>query len=108
MVVTGGHNVYPQEVEAAVAAVPGVADAVVTGVPDGARGQRVVAGVVLAHGRLSRRRLQDGVEAVLAPAKRPRHYVELDELPLTGSGKLSRGLFRDWVLDGDRRVRPLG
>ncbi|MEX5302747.1 class I adenylate-forming enzyme family protein [Kocuria sabuli] len=108
MVVTGGHNVYPQEVEAAVAAVPGVADAVVTGMPDGARGQRVVAGVVPAHGRLSRRRLQDGVASALAPAKRPRHYVALDELPLTGSGKLSRGLFRDWVLDGDRRVRPLG
>lgn len=108
MVVTGGHNVYPQEVEAALAAVPGVAEAVVTGVPDGSRGQRVVAGIVPGPGGVRPGRLREAAAARLAPPQRPRHYVELGELPLTGHGKLSRRLLRDWVLDGDHRVRPLG
>ncbi|MFI7484139.1 class I adenylate-forming enzyme family protein [Kocuria sp. M1R5S2] len=108
MINTGGHNVYPHEVEAALASVAGVADVVVAGLPDGTRGERVVAGVLLAPGRPTRGELRSGLEGRLAPAKRPQQYVELQELPLTASGKLSRRLFRDWVLEGDPRARPLG
>ena len=108
MINTGGHNVYPHEVEAALASAPGVADAVVTGVPDEARGERVVAGALPSSARLGRAELRAGLEDRLAPAKRPQQYFELQELPVTASGKLSRRIFRDWVLEGDPRARPLG
>lgn len=108
MINTGGLNVYPDEVETALAMVPGVAGVVVTGVPDDARGQRVVAGVLPSPRGLDRLRLRAGLVGRLASAKRPQQYLELKELPVTGSGKLSRQLFRDWILKGDARVRPLG
>ncbi|GAA1773451.1 class I adenylate-forming enzyme family protein [Kocuria aegyptia] len=108
MINSGGLNVYPHEVEAALAMVPGVADVVVAGLPDGARGQRIVAGILPGTGGADRSRLRAGLEPRLAPAKRPQQYWELLELPVTASGKLSRQLFRDWILEGDDRVRPLG
>jgi acyl-CoA synthetase (AMP-forming)/AMP-acid ligase II len=107
MINTGGHNVYPHEVEAALAMVPGVADVVVAGLPDAARGERIVAGILLVPGGPDRWRIRAGLEQRLAPAKRPQEYWELQELPVTASGKLSRALFRDWILEGDARVRPL-
>lgn len=108
MINTGGLNVYPHEVEAALAMVPGVADVVVAGLPDAARGERIVAGVLTTSGGPDRERIRAGLEHRLAPAKRPQEYWELRELPVTASGKLSRALFRDWILEGDARVRSLG
>jgi acyl-CoA synthetase (AMP-forming)/AMP-acid ligase II len=107
MVNTGGHNVYPHEVEAALAMIPGVAEVVVAGIPDDVRGQRIVAGIVPAHAGLCQLQLRAGLEGRLAPAKRPLEYVELDELPVTERGKLSRTEFQRWVLEGDPRARRL-
>jgi acyl-CoA synthetase (AMP-forming)/AMP-acid ligase II len=107
MVNTGGHNVYPHEVEAALAMLPGVAEVVVAGIPDDVRGQRVVAGIVPSHAGLCQLQLRAGLEGRLAPAKRPLEYVELEALPVTERGKLSRTEFQRWVLEGDRRARPL-
>jgi acyl-CoA synthetase (AMP-forming)/AMP-acid ligase II len=107
MVNTGGHNVYPHEVEAALAMIPGVAEVVVAGIPDDVRGQRIVAGIVPAHAGLCQLQLRAGLEGRLAPAKRPLEYVELAELPVTERGKLSRTEFQRWVLEGDPRARRL-
>ncbi|WIG18092.1 class I adenylate-forming enzyme family protein [Kocuria rosea] len=108
MINTGGHNVYPHEVEAALALVPGVADVVVAGLPDDARGQRIVAGILPAAAGPDLRRIRAGLDGRLAPAKRPQQYWELRELPVTANGKLSRAVFCDWIREGDARVRPLG
>ncbi|MFF0989893.1 class I adenylate-forming enzyme family protein [Kocuria nitroreducens] len=108
MINTGGHNVYPHEVEAALDTVPGVADVVVAGLPDEVRGQRIVAGILRSSGGPDQARIRAGLERRLAPAKRPQQYWELRELPVTASGKLSRALFHEWILEGDARVRPLG
>ncbi|WP_336649817.1 class I adenylate-forming enzyme family protein [Kocuria rosea] len=108
MINTGGLNVYPHEVEAELSLVPGVADVVVAGLPDDARGQRIVAGILPATAGPDRRRIRAELEGRLAPAKRPQQYWELRELPVTANGKLSRAVFRDWILEGDARVRPLG
>ncbi|MDQ4500980.1 AMP-binding protein [Sinomonas sp. ASV322] len=107
MINTGGHNVYPHEVEAALAMLPGVAEVVAAGIPDDIRGQRVVAGVVPAHAGLCQLQLRAGLEGRLSPSKRPLQYFELDELPVTERGKLSRTQFQRWVLEGDARARPL-
>ncbi|HET6270645.1 MAG TPA: AMP-binding protein [Arthrobacter sp.] len=107
MILTAGTNVYPHEVELALASVPGVAAAVAAGMPDGLRGQRVVAGVVPSHGAVTATQLKAGVEDVLARNKRPLEYYALAELPVTDRGKVSRQLLLDWIDRHDPRARRL-
>jgi long-chain acyl-CoA synthetase len=108
MILTSGKNVYPHEVELALAAVPGVAAAVAAGMPDDLRGQRVVAGVVPAHGGITAMQLRAGLEDILARDKRPLQYYVLTELPITDRGKVSRNLLLEWIDTRDPRVRNLG
>ena len=108
MIITAGTNVYPHEVEMALASVPGVAAAVAAGMADDLRGQRVVAGVVPSHGAVTATQLRSGIDDVLARNKRPLEYFVLTELPLTDRGKISRQLLLDWVARNDPRIRRLG
>ena len=108
MIITAGTNVYPHEVEMALASVPGVAAAVAAGMLDDLRGQRVVAGVVPSHGGVTATQLRAGIDDVLARNKRPLEYFVLTELPLTDRGKISRQLLLDWLARNDPRIRRLG
>lgn len=108
MILTAGKNVYPHEVELALAAVPGVGSAIAAGMPDDIRGQRVVAGIVPAHGALTATQIKAGLEDLLSRDKRPLQYYLLSELPTTDRGKVSRGLLLDWIAANDKRVRSLG
>jgi long-chain acyl-CoA synthetase len=108
MIITAGTNVYPHEVELALASVPGVASAVAAGLADDLRGQRVVAAVVPSQGGITATQLKAGVEDVLARNKRPLEYFAVTELPLTDRGKLSRQLLLDWITGTDPRIRRLG
>jgi acyl-CoA synthetase (AMP-forming)/AMP-acid ligase II len=108
MIITAGKNVYPHEVELALASVPGVAAAVASGMQDDVRGQRVVAGVVPSHGGITATQLKAGLDDVLPRDKRPLQYFALTELPVTDRGKVSRQLLLDWIERGDTRVRRLG
>ena len=87
LVITGGVNVYPAEVENTLARHPGVADVAVYGVPDERWGQRVVAAVV---GTATPDELDAWCRERLAPPKRPKEYVVLDALPRTLTGKVLR------------------
>lgn len=107
MILTAGKNVYPHEVELALASVPGVAAAVAAGMPDDIRGQRVVAGVVPAHGGISATQLKAGLENILARDKRPVQYFSLTELPTSNRGKVSRNILLEWIGSHDLRVRQL-
>ncbi len=108
MILTSGKNVYPHEVELALASVPGVAAAVAAGMPDDIRGQRVVAGVVPAHGGMTATQLRAGLENILPRDKRPLQYFELAELPTTDRGKVSRNILLEWIGSHDQRARHLG
>jgi long-chain acyl-CoA synthetase len=108
MILTSGKNVYPHEVELALASVPGVAAAIAAGMPDDIRGQRVVAGVVPAHGGISATQLKTGLENVLSRDKRPVQYFTLTELPTTDRGKVSRNMLLDWINGHDPRIQRLG
>ncbi|MFD3401705.1 AMP-binding protein [Kribbella sp. NPDC058693] len=90
MIVSGGENVYPVEVEECLAAHPAVAEAVVTGVPDDDFGQRLVAYVVLRE-PATEDELIAHVKASLARYKTPRQIVILDEFPRNATGKVLRG-----------------
>jgi O-succinylbenzoic acid--CoA ligase len=89
--VTGGENVYPAEVEAALERYPAVAAACVFGVPDDEWGEVVAAALVRAPGeRLDDVHFQEFVRANLASHRRPRLLAEVDAFAVTGAGKLDR------------------
>lgn len=92
LIVTGGENVYPAEVEQALEASPGVARALVFGVPDDRWGQLVAAAVVLGAAPPADplAALAEATAARLAPHKRPRRLCLVDHLPLTPAGKPDR------------------
>ncbi len=87
LIITGGVNVYPAEVERVLAEAPGVADVAVFGTDDERWGQRVCAAVV---GPVDTAALDAFAREHLAPAKRPKEYHRLDALPRTPTGKVRR------------------
>ncbi|MGH3449679.1 MAG: AMP-binding protein [Haloechinothrix sp.] len=91
MIVSGGENVYPQEVENVLARHAGVTDVVVVGAPDEEFGQRLVAYLVAGQGpRPSSDDLKQHVRANLARYKVPREFLFLEELPRNPAGKVVR------------------
>ncbi|WP_370199447.1 class I adenylate-forming enzyme family protein [Aeromicrobium sp.] len=87
LVISGGVNVYPAEVEAALEDLPGVVEVAVFGRPDERWGQRVVAAYV---GDADEETLRARALERLAPPKRPKEYLRLDALPRTATGKVRR------------------
>ncbi|WP_439951439.1 AMP-binding protein [Piscinibacter sakaiensis] len=106
MLVTGGFNVYPREVEAVLARHPAVYEVCVVGVPDEHWGEAVKAVVVLREGaRADADELLRFCEGRLAGFKRPRSVDLVDQLPKNGNGKLSRKDVREPYWRGrSRRV----
>ncbi len=89
MIISGGENVHPVQVEAVLNEHPGVADCAVIGVPDERWGELVVAYVVRADPELDAAACEDHCSGhpMLAGYKRPRAYRFVDELPMTATGK---------------------
>jgi 2-furoate---CoA ligase len=97
MIISGGENIHPVEVEEVLARHPLVGDVAVVGEPDARWGERVVAFVVpraagLTAEALDRHCRESGA---LAGFKRPRRVVFVREIPKTASGKILRRLLRD-------------
>ncbi|MEV6156504.1 AMP-binding protein [Nonomuraea sp. NPDC052129] len=91
MIVSGGENVFPQEVENLLGRQPGVADVAVLGVPDEEYGQRLAAYVVRAPGaKLSADELKQAVKYELAGFKVPRDIEFVTTLPRNQTGKVDR------------------
>lgn len=97
MIISGGENVFPREVEDLLADHPGVAEVAVVGVPDPEFGQRLAAFVVLAHGAaLDAEAVKRHVKENLAGYKVPRDVTFVDEIPRNQTGKiLKRSLLED-------------
>ena len=91
MIISGGENIHPVEVEDVLARHTGVKDVAVIGEPDEKWGERVVAFVVPA-GALTPEALDHHCRANF---KRPRRFVFVAEIPKTASGKILRRLLRD-------------
>jgi long-chain acyl-CoA synthetase len=91
LIISGGVNVYPAEVEAVLAAVVGVRQLAVFGLSDEQWGQRVCVAYA-ADPTFDEGLLRSEAEAHLAPYKRPKLYVRTDELPQTATGKVLRRL----------------
>lgn len=108
MILRGGFNVYPAEVEAALVAFPAVLDAVVVGMPDVHYGEEVVAVLVTRPGHtLDPLALAQYCRAQLSSTKLPRLYASVPQLPVGASGKVLRRVVRDDVLAGRITLAPL-
>ena len=99
MIIRGGENIYPREIEEMLFTHPAIADAAVVGVPDPKWGEIPVAFVRLAG---ETRPCEDDLVAFcrarLAPYKTPRHWCFVDRFPQTPSGKIKKFALRDQFL----------
>jgi 2-furoate---CoA ligase len=96
MIISGGENIHPEEVEDVLDASPLVGQAAVIGLPDDRLGSKVVAFVEPASREANARALDAACLASgLARFKRPRAYVFVEKIPRSASGKLLRRLLRD-------------
>jgi O-succinylbenzoic acid--CoA ligase len=109
LIVTGGENVYPAEVEGVLLAHPCVAEAAVIGEADAEWGQRVVAVVRLVEeaGEGVVEELRSHCRASLAAYKVPREVrISGEPLPRTASGKLRRGVLRESTVESIGSIKP--
>ncbi len=106
MIIAGGVNIYPAEIEHALQGHPAVADAAVIGIPDDEMGERVMAFCELKPGRHAEpAELLEHCSQVLATYKRPREIRIVEELPRNTVGKLlKRDLRAPFWKDKDRQV----
>lgn len=95
MIITGGENVYPAEVEHALATMPGVLDVAVVGVPDPQWGETVAAVISVAQDvRITLDDVRDHAARYLARYKLPRRLKVVEAVPRNGSGKLNKPAIR--------------
>jgi fatty-acyl-CoA synthase len=99
LIISGGLNVYPVEVESVLETFPEVAEVAVVGLPDEKWGERVSAFVVFAQGSsFTEAEMIERCRTELAGYRIPRRLVVVDELPRTTSGKLRKGqLVEEWT-----------
>ena len=96
LIIRGGFNVFPRDVEDVLLEHPAVQVAACVGKPDPERGEEVVAAVQLAPGQVATGdELVEFAKARMAKYKYPREVVVLDTVPLTGVGKINRKAVRD-------------
>jgi len=89
MVITGGENVYPREVEEVLYTRPEVLECVVVGLPDPEYGERVTAFIVPQKGhQIDPVSLKDYLKTRLAAFKVPKEYIAVEDLPKSGAGKV--------------------
>jgi acyl-CoA synthetase (AMP-forming)/AMP-acid ligase II len=104
MVISGGENIYPAEVESALYGHPAVADVGVIGVPDDRWGEAVKAIVVRKPGvEIGERELIDYCRERIAHYKAPRSVDFVDELPRNPSGKILKRVLRAPYWEGRER-----
>ncbi|PWH17721.1 MAG: long-chain fatty acid--CoA ligase [Ardenticatenia bacterium] len=105
LIVTGGLNVYPREVEDVLRQHPKVHEVAVIGLPDVLRGEKVAAYVVLKPGeQATAAELREYCRAQLAPYKVPRAVYFRESLPLSPAGKVLRRVLREEVLAQQQAV----
>jgi malonyl-CoA/methylmalonyl-CoA synthetase len=95
LIISGGFNIYPREIEELLLEQPGVREAAVVGAPDDRRGEVPVAYIV-PDGDLDAPRLRDACTQGLASFKVPRGFVRVDALPRNALGKVQKHLLPPW------------
>ena len=95
LVISGGYNVYPKEVEAVLDEMPEIIESAVIGVPHRDFGEAVVAVVVASGAEVTLQDVDAALGSRLARFKQPKHVVNVAELPRNTMGKVQKNLLRD-------------
>src|SRR3982074_3439665 len=96
LVISGGFNVYPKEIESEIDAMPGVIETAVIGVPHADFGEGVTAVVVCAKGaQVDEPTVLKALDGRLAKFKMPKRVIVVDELPRNAMGKVQKNILRD-------------
>ena len=102
MIIRGGENLFPAEIENVLLEHPDVAEVAVVGTPDERWGEIVLGFVRLAEGaELNRAGLVAHCRERLSPQKTPAHWIVIADWPLTGSGKIQKFVLRDRFIAGE-------
>jgi fatty-acyl-CoA synthase len=100
MIIRGGENVYPREIEEYLYAHPCIADVQVVGVPDERYGEEICAWIKLREGtEIDVDAVRDFCEGKIAHYKRPRYVLTIDEFPMTVTGKVQKFELRDRAIE---------
>lgn len=96
LVISGGYNIYPKEVETEIDQMPGVVETAVIGVPHPDFGEGVTAVVVRKAGaEIDERAILDGLKERLARYKQPKRVIFVEDLPRNTMGKVQKNVLRD-------------
>jgi malonyl-CoA/methylmalonyl-CoA synthetase len=96
LVISGGFNVYPKEIESEIDAMPGVIESAVFGVPHADFGEGVTAVVVCdKSARVDEASVLKALDGRLAKFKMPKRVIVVDELPRNAMGKVQKNILRD-------------
>lgn len=100
LIITGGFNVYPKEIETEIDAIPGVTESAVVGVPHADFGEGVTAAVVRSSGSsVNERTIIDALSGRLAKFKQPKRVIFVEALPRNAMGKVQKNLLRERFAD---------
>jgi malonyl-CoA/methylmalonyl-CoA synthetase len=101
LVITGGYNVYPKEIESEIDAIPGIVESAVIGVPHRDFGEGVTAIVVKSNSAsaLSEINVLKALESRLAKYKLPKRVIFVDDLPRNTMGKVQKNVLRETYSD---------
>jgi len=100
LIITGGFNVYPKEIETEIDAIPGVSESAVVGVPHADFGEGVTAAVVRTPGSsVDERTILDALSGRLAKFKQPKQIIFVETLPRNTMGKVQKNLLRERFVD---------
>jgi len=100
MIIRGGENIYPKEIEDFIYTHPKVRDVQVIGVPDKQYGEEIMACVILKEGEtLTADELRDYIRSHMAKHKTPRYIEFVTEFPLNAAGKVMKYKMREWAVE---------
>jgi long-chain acyl-CoA synthetase len=99
MIITGGENVYPREVEEILYTRPEVEECTVIGLPDEEYGEKVTAFIIPKHGQqMDPTQLKSYLKTKLSPFKVPKEFIVVDDLPKSSAGKILKRELKQQVL----------
>ncbi len=107
MVIRGGENMFPAEIESVLIEHPDVVEVAIIGVPDPKMGEELAAFVRTGTTRPEVAALRAHVRKHLAAPKTPRYWIFIDAFPLTGSGKIQKFILRERYLAGEFTAQAL-
>ena len=97
LIISGGFNIYPREIEELILEQPGVREVTVVGLPDSVRGEVPVAYIVVDAAKFDEAATVVLLRSQLASFKQPRSYVRVAAIPRTALGKVQKHLLKSLI-----------